>query len=91
MYLLDFSIDVQTDFLRWVKAGAIDLVAIDDDDLERTIELVEKYRDLPADFADASLVAQAERLRIDEIASIDRDFAIYRLKGRKTFRNIFLH
>ena len=38
------------------------------------------------DFADSCLVFLAEQLSLDTIATIDRDFAIYRIKGKKKFR-----
>lgn len=38
------------------------------------------------DFADACLVYLGETLDIDQIATIDRDFCIYRIKGRKAFK-----
>ena len=50
---------------------------------------MEKYRDLPADFADASLVALCERLRITTVASVDADFTIYRMQNHQGFRNLF--
>ena len=48
-----------------------------------------KYADLPADFADASLLALCERAGIDRIATLDRDFAVYRLRNRKRLVNVF--
>jgi len=59
-------------------------------DLPRAIEIVEKYNNVPADLADASLVALCERRGIDLVASADRDFDIYRLPKSKKFRNVFL-
>ena len=47
-----------------------------------------KYRDLPMDFADACLVLLAEKLNINKIAAIDKDFMVYRIKGRKKFQII---
>jgi predicted nucleic acid-binding protein len=48
-------------------------------DLPRIRDLMDRYRDLPADFTDASLVALAERLRCKEVATTDqRDFSVYR-------------
>jgi len=38
------------------------------------------------DFADACLVYIGESLGIDQIATIDRDFSIYQIKGRKAFK-----
>jgi hypothetical protein len=87
-YLLDFDLRAQVDALRWIHQGAVTLADITADDFERAIEIIEKYADLPADFADASLLAIAERLGIREIATVDRDFSVYRLKGKKAIRNI---
>ncbi len=52
----------------------------------RMSELMSKYSDRPMDFADASLVALAERLSLDRIFTVDRrDFSTYRLNGKKAF------
>jgi len=40
------------------------------------------------DFADSCLVYLAEKLDINTIATIDRDFTIYRIQGRKKFKII---
>ena len=53
-------------------------------ELLRMEELMSKYNDRPMDFADASLVALAERLSLTKIFTVDRnDFSTYRI-GRKT-------
>ncbi len=85
LHLLDFNRQAQIDFLSWVNAGAVSIEAITTSDLLRIKELTIKYADLPMDFADACLVFLGEKLKINEIATIDRDFDIYRLKGKKTF------
>jgi uncharacterized protein len=75
-------------FMEWVVA----VVEIDDalrEDLPRMIEIMKKYRDLPADLADVSLVALCERRSIRTIAAIDRDFDVYRLAKSKTLQNVF--
>ena len=52
-------------------------------------ELMQKYRDLPMDLADASLVLLAEQLGSGRILSTDeRDFKTYRWKSRKPFKNL---
>lgn len=89
MYLLDFSVQAQVSFLQWLVAGGVTLIDVTAEDLVRTTELLQKYSGLPADFADATLVALAERLGMHEIATVDRDFGIYRLKGKRAFRNVF--
>jgi len=85
LHLLDFSRGAQIDFLAWVNAGAVTIENITPADFARIKELTIKYSDLPMDFADACLVLLGEKLKISRIATIDRDFDIYRLKGKKTF------
>jgi predicted nucleic acid-binding protein len=88
VYVLDFSHQAQQDFLFWAEQAC----HIDGDttqDLPRIRALHKKYSDLPADFADASLVALCERPRVSTVASVDSDFTIYRTKSRHTFRNLF--
>lgn len=88
-FLLRFSVEAQRDLLWWAHKS----LEIDQDtsaDLPRIKTLLGKYRDMPADFADASLVALAERRNVSRVASIDSDFAIYRLPGKGLFENVFL-
>lgn len=55
-------------------------------DLQRMADLMSRYADRPMDFADASLVAVAERLGLNRIVTLDRtDFSIYRLNDRNPF------
>ena len=55
-------------------------------EIVRMSELMSKYSDRPMDFADASLVALAERLSLDRIFTVDRrDFSTYRLHSKKAF------
>jgi predicted nucleic acid-binding protein len=87
-FMLRFSVEAQRDLLMWAHQS----VEIDGatTDLPRIAALLEMYRDMPADFADASLVALAERLNLRRVASTDRDFAVYRRLGNRTFENVFL-
>lgn len=54
--------------------------------LQRCRKLISKYADLPMDFADSTLVILAEDLNTDLIFTLDRDFNLYRIRGRKSFR-----
>ena len=57
--------------------------------LRRVAALMEKHRDLPMDFADATLVALAEESQFDQVFTLDRrGFSTYRLHGRKAFHVI---
>jgi len=85
LHLLGFNRNAQTDFLTWVNAGAVTIEPITAVDLLRIKELIIKYSDLPMDFADACLVFLGEKLTISEIATIDRDFDVYRMDGKRPF------
>jgi hypothetical protein len=52
---------------------------------QRSRDLMEKYRDTPMDLADATLVAIAEQRRLRRVFTLDRDFSVYRLRGRRSF------
>jgi len=54
----------------------------------RASQLMEHYADRPMDLADATLVALAEERKITRIFTLDTDFHIYRIKGRKRFEVI---
>jgi len=88
VYMLDFSPQAQRDFLFWAEQ-ALTIDTGTRADFPRIRTILEKYADLPADFADASLVALCERLRTTQVASVDADFTIYRTRDRQTFRNLF--
>lgn len=87
LYLLGPSIKAQKAGIEFIlKAGAM-LVPQSLESLKRALELMEKYKDVPMDFADATLVALAEEMVITEIFTLDvRGFNTYRIHGRKTFR-----
>jgi predicted nucleic acid-binding protein len=49
--------------------------------------IIAQYASLPCDYADASLIALAERTGVNAIATIDqRDFSVYRLRRRRRFK-----
>ena len=50
-------------------------------------KILAQYSNLPCDYADASLIALAERTGVTAIATVDqRDFSVYRVRGRKRFQ-----
>lgn len=89
LHMLDFSDDTQIDFLKWINRGALNIIQIDTDSISRIVALSEKYRDVPMDFADASLIVASELENIKEIISIDSDFYIYRNIRNEYIRNVF--
>lgn len=88
-HLLDFSIRVQLDFLKWISRGGLELVEIRAEDISVICSLTEKYSNVPMDIADASLVFAAEKLGIKQVISIDSDFLIYRTLSNGFLTNIF--
>ena len=88
LHLLDFNRNAQVDFLGWVIAGAVTIEPIALDDLQEIKDLIIKYSDLPMDFADACLVFLGNKLNIDQIATVDRDFDVYHLKGKRPFTTL---
>jgi len=69
---------------KLIERGAVGILRLDEEDVPRIRELMEKYADLPMDLADAALVRVAERDGLRTVFTVDRrDFGIYRLKGRR--------
>lgn len=66
------------DFLRWIDRGAVSLDTPEAGSLREVLRASERFADLPFDLAAASIAEAAERLGIDQVLSIDRDFAVYR-------------
>jgi predicted nucleic acid-binding protein len=87
LYLLGPSIKAQRAGIEFIlRVGAM-LVPQSQESLRRGLELMEKYKDIPMDFADATLVVLAEEIGISEIFTLDlRGFGTYRILGKKTFK-----
>jgi predicted nucleic acid-binding protein len=88
-YILAASVAHQQAALAWVQraraAGVLEIDTVEDH--LAVARLLTRYASLPCDYADATLIALAERTGISAIATIDqRDFSVYRIKGRKRFR-----
>lgn len=66
-------------------SGRLQIIELLDPDIKRAAALMGKYGDLPMDLADATLVAVAERLDTARIFTLDSDFEVYRLHGRRRF------
>jgi predicted nucleic acid-binding protein len=85
------SVDAELAFVRSATTGAFQIFDLEVRHLARIQVLMEKYRDLPMDLADGSLVVLAEELGSGRILSTDqRDFRAYRWKTRKPFRNLLV-
>jgi predicted nucleic acid-binding protein len=76
-------------FMKSFDDSAFEVVNIKEDQKGELLRLMKKYRELPMDLADASLVILAEHLGHGRIVSTDtRDFKTYKWKQRKPFKNI---
>lgn len=89
-YMLDFNKQTQLDFIDWVGEGGIELFNLEQWQLTKVREIMHRYSDLPADFADASLLATAEAKNIDSVISLDSDFAVYKLNDGKSLSNLLI-
>jgi uncharacterized protein len=86
MYLLGRSWRGQLALWSRLETDALTLAPLDTADAPRMRELMEKYRDLPMDLADAALVRVAERESLTQIFTLDRrHFSIYRPGRRRRF------
>ena len=78
-------------FIESVARGACEIPDPPDDALLRAHALMGRYRNLPMDLVDASLVILAEDLGEGRILSTDlRDFQGYRWKNTQPFENLLL-
>lgn len=86
MYLLAFSWPAQKALWEILETGAVEILPLRDDDIPHLKRLMERYRELPMDMADAALVRVAEREDIRRVLTLDRrDFSTYRLARKGTF------
>jgi len=87
-YLLGVKADARTEafFLRALADRDFIPVDLTSANYARMAELVEQYHDLPLGTSDASVIALAERLDVDEIATLDlRHFTVVRPRHVKAF------
>lgn len=71
---------------RMVRSGQLILAEVTATMLARMPGLMEQYKDLRMDLADASLVALAEEQRLHEVFTLDGDFRVYRLPDGQAFQ-----
>ena len=90
MYFLAPNSRVQNVFLSHLATEVYKCEHLLIEDFARIAELNAQYASLPGDFADLSLVVVSERLNISAIATLDKDFDIYRRYRRQPFERVFL-
>lgn len=73
--------------LEFILESGIAVVPSSVESMRRALVLVRKYRDIPMDYADATLVVLAEELDTDWVFTLDRKGLLaYRRQGRQPFR-----
>jgi predicted nucleic acid-binding protein len=80
-YLLEARVVPQAEvtFLKSFGGNGFHVAELEDEDLPRMAELVERYVDLPLGLVDAAVIAIAERLGLREVATVDhRHFRVVR-------------
>jgi len=83
LYLLNFSVKAQTAAIDFIIESVVEIIPSSVDSLMKVKRLINKYSDLPMDFADATIVCLAIDTGIKNIITFDqKDFNIYRLKNQ---------
>lgn len=87
MLLENLGTEAELDFLRSVIRQEFHLEHPVMIDLHRTVEILEQYRDSQFGMTDATIMAIAERMKIETIVTLDhRDFLIFRPRHCAAFR-----
>ncbi|KPQ39387.1 MAG: toxin-antitoxin system COG2402 family toxin component [Phormidium sp. OSCR] len=77
-------------FINAMSQGLFKVFEIKPDHIARLKDLMTKYRDVPMDLADSSLVLLAEEYKTGRILSLNiKDFSIYQWNNKNYFENLF--
>lgn len=75
--------------VRFVSS-ACDLCEFDAERQSRIVAVLERYQDLPMDYADATLLVLGEFEKVSSVATIDvNDFSVYRMVNGKAMKLVF--
>lgn len=81
------GVQEEIDFLGDVASGAYAIAPFGASDIERSVRVVERYRDLDIGLADASIVVLAERHGMADVLTLDeRHFRALRTENGQPFR-----
>jgi uncharacterized protein len=86
LHLLDHAKAAVEAILTNVQQGALAVPFRLGDCASEVAKLMSKYADTPCDFADACLIAMADKLNTGDILTLDSDFKHYRWRRNKRFR-----
>src|SRR5258708_11819570 len=83
-WLVEGRPDIEAAFLKAIAAGELEHIPVTTTDIARMAELVRAYADLPLGAVDASVIAIAARLKLTDVATLDRrHFTVVRPKHTK--------
>jgi len=89
LYLVGPHWRAQKVCLEFILRGVFQVVPASMQSLQRVAALMERYGNVPMDFADATLVALAEELETDKVFTLDRrGFTTYRMNRNRPFQII---
>ena len=89
LYLVGPHWRAQKVCLEFVARGVFQVIPSSVKSLQRVAALMERYRNVPMDFADATLVALGEELETDKIFTLDRrGFTTYRMHRNRPLQII---
>ncbi len=78
-YLLNFSWKAQDNLWEFLARGGTEIADLERSGRDRCRALMNKYRDLPMDMADAALVSIAEAKKIRSVFTLaHKDFSVYK-------------
>jgi predicted nucleic acid-binding protein len=86
LHLLGHSGAAVASILASLDAGSIAIPFRAAEHALPLLDLMRKYRDTPADFADACLIHMANELNTGDILTLDSDFRHYRWSRNRRFR-----
>lgn len=87
-YMLDFNTQSRLDFFDWISEGGMEIHSMEQWQIKNIRDIMDKYGDLPADLADATLLEAAEQQQTEYIITIDSDFDVYRLDSGRSLQNL---
>ena len=90
MYLLARAGGTRAQQALWrlVRTDRLVLAELSPSAVDRSARLMDQYAVRPMDLADATLVALAEERGDRRIFTLDRDFHVYRIRGRQRFETV---
>ena len=86
VYMLRYVSGAAEALLASIECGALEIGFMLGEASGAIQSIMKKYRDTPADFADACLIHMANELETGDILTLDSDFAHYRWRRTRPFR-----